>query len=1154
MNALLEPVLREFLAIVAPFRTGISSPAEIEALLTRYGWDVEVSGKQLNPLSAAFALDPLIQQLASRTDQLVSGTDEQRLRALVDVLQSIKNVAARFSSFQGASVSATPFNQSSFWSELADAMIGDLVVLYLERHQPLIFSFVHAFGVVRFEKQTPSGANRIPYTRSVVDFAQFGRVFSNPGGALRELYGWGTASFDHTKLFATFERIALAMGSQPTLSPPRTSLASGQIDLALAKQRKVKQLDWTVVDGIDTVALSRWRMGISALPIPRSPGSGVPEGLVLSPILEGGAGIDIPLSDAVTLKLTGAFGASHVIKLRLFPDGVTAQADVAGLDIAGKLSVIGAPAEPFLLFGARDSTRLELDGFTAEGGFAGNISNPEVFFRANTGGGGANVDKLRLFVTFSEADGFIKQVLGDGFSADFGMDLLWSSRSGLAIAGSGGLEFQIPINLDLTVFKLETLYVSARGGNTGANLSLGAGFSLNLGPLQASVENIGIRLSLVPAADGRGSIGPFDLVVAFKPPNGVGLSIDAGVVRGGGYLFIDAERGEYAGALELTFAEFLSLKAIGILSTRMPDGSDGFSLLMIITAEFGSAGLQLGYGFTLLGVGGLVGLNRTMQLDALVAGVRNGSVNNIMFPRDIVANAPRIISDLRAIFPPEEGTFLIGPMAKLGWGTPTLVSISLGVIIEIPGNIAILGVLRVALPAEAAAVVVLQVSFVGAIEFDRSRLYFFASLFDSRILFITIDGDMGLLAAFGEDANFVLSVGGFHPRYTPPPLPFPVPTRLGVTILNESWGRVRAEGYFAVTSNTAQFGARAEIYFGFEVLSVESTTSFDALLQFSPLYFEVEIYSNFSVKVFGLGVWGLSIRVLLEGPTPWHARGEASISLLFFDVGVAIDVTWGEPRGEPLPDVDVLPLLAAEVGKLENWRAFNPAGNAGLVTMRSIPAEEAALVLHPSGTLQVVQKLVPLNVSVSKLGNSKVRDGQRFTLSAVAGGLSKSGDVKERFAAAQFNDLSDAQRLASPGFEPMKGGLELTPSGGTSFSSTAIKRSNRYELLTIDSQGAPQLKKLRGIDSVFAKRFLGGTAVAQSSLSAHNKRAKVPFKDHVTADDERFVLASTADNALHAGSAEFGSEVEARAHLDSVVHADPSLKGRVQVLPAFEVA
>src|SRR6185369_2468410 len=140
---------------------------------------------------------------------------------------------------------------------------------------------------------------------------------------------------------------------------------------------------------------------------------------------------------------------------------------------------------------------------------------------------------------------------------------------------------------------------------------------------------------------------------------------------------------------------------------------------------------------------------------------------------DIIANAPKIISDLRAFFPPLQGTFLIGPMVKLGWGTPTLVSLSLGIIIEIPGNIAILGILSVALPTADAAVIKLQVNFIGAIEFDKKRVWFFAALFDSRVLFITIEGEMGFLLAVGDQPDFLMSNGGFHPLYPVPPLPFP---------------------------------------------------------------------------------------------------------------------------------------------------------------------------------------------------------------------------------------------------------------------------------------------------------------------------------------------------------------------------------------------
>jgi hypothetical protein len=174
----------------------------------------------------------------------------------------------------------------------------------------------------------------------------------------------------------------------------------------------------------------------------------------------------------------------------------------------------------------------------------------------------------------------------------------------------------------------------------------------------------------------------------------------AGAVKGGGYLS-STRQTRVCRRTAAVARQIVTITAIGLIPT-LADGSQGFSLLLIITAEF-ATGIQLGFGFTLLGVGGLLGLNRTMRLEALAEGVKNGALSGIMFPRDVVANAPRIISDLRNFFPPEQGKFLIGPMVKLGWGTPTLVSLSLGIIIEIPGNIAIVGILRVALPADEAA-------------------------------------------------------------------------------------------------------------------------------------------------------------------------------------------------------------------------------------------------------------------------------------------------------------------------------------------------------------------------------------------------------------------------------------------------------------------
>jgi hypothetical protein len=84
-------------------------------------------------------------------------------------------------------------------------------------------------------------------------------------------------------------------------------------------------------------------------------------------------------------------------------------------------------------------------------------------------------------------------------------------------------------------------------------------------------------------SDGSGNLGHANLTLKLKPPNGVGLSIDAGMVRSGGYLDIDTERGEYAGMLQLSILDIVSVTAIGVISTKLPDIDNGFAFVAIIT-------------------------------------------------------------------------------------------------------------------------------------------------------------------------------------------------------------------------------------------------------------------------------------------------------------------------------------------------------------------------------------------------------------------------------------------------------------------------------------------------------------------------------------------------------------------------------------------
>src|SRR5262249_31402677 len=156
------------------------------------------------------------------------------------------------------------------------------------------------------------------------------------------------------------------------------------------------------------------------------------------------------------------------------------------------------------------------------------------------------------------------------------------------------------------------------------------------------------------------------VAAGFKPPNGLGVAIEAGPVSGGGFLFYDPDKEQYAGALQLEFSG-IALKAIGLLTTRLPGGAHGFSLLVIVSAEFPP--VQIGMGFTLNGVGGLIGINRVVATDALQARLTSGALESILFPDDPVGHAQQLVETISTVFPAAQGRYVVGPTARIGWGT-----------------------------------------------------------------------------------------------------------------------------------------------------------------------------------------------------------------------------------------------------------------------------------------------------------------------------------------------------------------------------------------------------------------------------------------------------------------------------------------------------
>src|SRR4029434_4675790 len=113
------------------------------------------------------------------------------------------------------------------------------------------------------------------------------------------------------------------------------------------------------------------------------------------------------------------------------------------------------------------------------------------------------------------------------------------------------------------------------------------------------------------------------------------------------------------------------------------------------------------------------------------------------FPADPIRNAPQIISDLRSLFPPTNGRHVFGPMAIISWGTPTILSLEIGLLLELPDPIRliILGRLKAILPDERAALVQVRMDAIGIIDFDKGDVSLDATLYDSRILACALHGE-----------------------------------------------------------------------------------------------------------------------------------------------------------------------------------------------------------------------------------------------------------------------------------------------------------------------------------------------------------------------------------------------------------------------------
>jgi hypothetical protein len=736
----------------------------------------------------------------------------------------------------------------------------------------------------------------------------------------------------------------------------------------------------------------------------------------------------------------------------------------------------------------------------------------------------------------SEDDVFFKELIGNEIKANFNLSLGYSTQNGFHFSGAGGLDINIPTHQQIGPIDLSEVILGIGVAEQGLALKAGANVGAKLGPLNIKVENMGLKFDVGFPENANGNLGLLDLSPGIKPPKGIALSIDSEGFKGGGFLSLDYDKGEYAGGFELNVKDKFSIRAIGILQTKgiyKANGEETFSLMVILTVSF-SPGLQLGYGFALTGVGGMLGLNRTMNTDALRAAVKDGSLSNLMFPlgddKGIMAQAPAMLQGINSIFPALAGNFVFGSMVKISWGGGVeLVSIQLGVIIEVPDpfRLAIIGRLRLTLPTKEAPAVDLNIVFAGGLDTAEKLIWFDAQLFQSHVLSFTITGAMALRISYSNQPDFLLSVGGFHPKYAVPArLKVGVVDRCAIVIYDSDSVTIKAEAYFALTSNTVQFGGKIILKGDFDVASIKGDCGLNVMIQFSPFHFWADVFFHLELEAFDVFRIAVSAEAALEGPDPWKLNGHLTIETPWClpDIDVDFDVEWGEKKEEILPSVEVYHLLKEAFEHKNSWATEMPSNASLQESIKTIEASE--LILHPFGMVRVSQKVLPLGEKLSVYGAQNIVSQEQGIYELRNFGIKNSNnsntainsiDETDQFAPAQFRKMSDDEKLSAPGFEKMKSGLiakGFKEEDDFDFEIGAVcpeARRLEYEqsFITCD-----MIKKYEAAHRSDTPLLLGATVVAafkdrnvllQSTLAQSNLFSPLS-RAKVTLNDDEFVL------------------------------------------------
>ena len=192
----------------------------------------------------------------------------------------------------------------------------------------------------------------------------------------------------------------------------------------------------------------------------------------------------------------------------------------------------------------------------------------------------------------------------------------------------------------------------------------------------------------------------------------------------------------------------------------------------------------------------------------------------------------------------------------------------------------------------------------------------------------------------------------------------------------------------------------------------------------------VDVAAGFAVKFGGTSFASIIFSGYIEGPNPHRIKGSVSFSILWLDFSVDIDKTFGEQQAEPIINVDPWPILKGALEQNDSWTVELPMWDiAGVVTNESPGIQEEDQIIQPFGSLNVSQKVVPLNYTLTKFGSSDPKDNFKFEIISMNNiPASSLASMQDYFAPAQFTEYDNSEKITLNSYDFMDSGVFFTSS------------------------------------------------------------------------------------------------------------------------------